>query len=147
MRDIQNIPLSKQSFITRPQIENGDVVWSARYNLPVTTTNKRRALSPQEVELDGGFLTLHIVLETCIIYFMHKFNMSVVFSFFIFLDWRLRFEPALQNETHMRASILDIGPPIPSTWSSGRCFIAPSKVESENVDCYVEAGILHLGSN
>ena len=52
---------------------------------------------------------------------MHKFKKSFYFIFYfisIFLDWRLGFEPslqlkgqnlrALQNETHMRASILTI---------------------------------------
>ena len=64
---LQNIPLSKQPFKTQPQIENEDVTWSPQYNLPATRTNKRRALSLQEVELDGWFLILHIVLETCTI--------------------------------------------------------------------------------
>ena len=44
---------------------NEDITWSPQYNLLVTRTNKRRALSLQEVELDGWFLILHIVLETC----------------------------------------------------------------------------------
>jgi hypothetical protein len=111
---LQNIPLSKQPFKTQPQIEIEDVTWSPQYNPPTTKTNKRRALSLQDVELEGWFLILRIVLETCIIYVMHKFNMSFVFHS-IFLDWRLGFEPVLQlkswnlralhNETHMRASI------------------------------------------
>ena len=63
----QNIPLSKQPFKTQPQIENEEVTWSPQYNLPATSTNKRRALSLQEVDLDGRFLILHVVLETCII--------------------------------------------------------------------------------
>ena len=62
---LQNIPLSKQPFQTQPQIENEDVTWSPWYNMPATRTNERRALSIQEVELDGWFLILHIVLETC----------------------------------------------------------------------------------
>ena len=48
-----------------PELKNEDVTWSPQYNLPTTRTNKRRALSLQEVELDGWFLILHIVLETC----------------------------------------------------------------------------------
>jgi hypothetical protein len=54
---LQNIPLSKQPFRMQPQTENEDVTWSPQYNLPTTRTNKRRALSLQEVELDGWFLT------------------------------------------------------------------------------------------
>ena len=61
---IQNIPLSKQPFKMQPQIENEDVTWSSQYNLPTTRTHKRKALPLQEVELDGWFLILHIVLET-----------------------------------------------------------------------------------
>ena len=62
---LQNIPLSKQPSKTQPQIENEDVTWSPWYNMPGTRTNKRQAMSIQEVELDGWFLILHIVLETC----------------------------------------------------------------------------------
>ena len=62
---LQNIPLPKQPLKTQPQIVNEDVTWSPQCNLPITRTNKRRALSLQEVELDGSFLFLHIVLETC----------------------------------------------------------------------------------
>ena len=49
----------------QPQIENDDFTRSPQYNMPATRTNKRRALSLQEVELDDWFLILHIVLETC----------------------------------------------------------------------------------
>ena len=59
---------------------------SPRYNLPTTRTNERTSLSLQEVELDDGwFLVLHSVLETCTdhIIFMHKFNVSFVFHFYI----------------------------------------------------------------
>ena len=72
----------------------------------------------KEVELNGWFLILHNILQTCIIWFMHKFNMNFFNFISIFLDWRLRFEPTLQlkgwnlrahqNETHMRTSILNI---------------------------------------
>ena len=48
---------------TQPQIENEGITWSPQYNMPVRRTNKRRPLSLQEVELDGWFLILHIVLE------------------------------------------------------------------------------------
>jgi hypothetical protein len=64
---LQNIPLSKQSFKTQLQIENEDVTWSPQYEMSATRTNKRRALSLQEVGLDGWFFILHIILETCII--------------------------------------------------------------------------------
>ena len=80
---LQNIPLSKQSFKTQPQTENEDVTWSPQHNPPTTGTNKRRASSLQEAELDGWFLILHIVLETWTIECMHKFNMSFVFRFYI----------------------------------------------------------------
>ena len=73
---LPNIPLSKYE----------DITWSPRYNLPATRTNKRRALSLQEVELDGWFLILHIVLETYTIEFMHKFKMNYVYSWIDVLD-------------------------------------------------------------
>jgi hypothetical protein len=50
-----------------PNLKNEDIVWSPQYNLPATRTNERRALSLQEVQLDGWILILHIVLETCTI--------------------------------------------------------------------------------
>ena len=62
---LQNIPLSKQPFKTQPQIENEDITWNPQYTLPTIRINKHRALSLQEVELDGWFLILHIILETC----------------------------------------------------------------------------------
>ena len=52
---LQNIPLSRQPF----------KIYLSQYNLPITRTNKCRTLSLQEMELDGRFLILHIVLETC----------------------------------------------------------------------------------
>ena len=80
---LQNIPLSKQHFKTQSEIENEDVTWNPQYNPPITRTNKRRAVSLQEVEFDGCFLILHTVLETCTVQFMHKFNMSLIFYFYI----------------------------------------------------------------
>ena len=62
--EIWPLTLSKQPFKMQPQIENDVVTWSPQYNLPATRINKCRALSPQEVELDGWILILHIVLET-----------------------------------------------------------------------------------
>ena len=50
---LQNTPPSKQPFKTQPQIENADVTLSSQYKLPNTRTNKHRALSLQELELDG----------------------------------------------------------------------------------------------
>jgi hypothetical protein len=64
---LQNIYISKQPFQTQPQIENEDVTWSCQYDMSAIRTNKHRALSPQEMELDGWFLLLHMVLETCAI--------------------------------------------------------------------------------
>ena len=76
--------LKTQPFKTQPHIEIEDVTWwSPQYNLLVTRTSKRRALSLQEVESDGRFLVLHIVLDTCTIWFIYKFNMSYVFHFYI----------------------------------------------------------------
>ena len=60
-----------------------DVTWTPQFTLLGTNTNKRRALPIQEVELDGWFSILHIVVETCTIYFMHKFKMGFVFRFYI----------------------------------------------------------------
>ena len=61
------LPLLRQPFKTQPQIENEDVIWNPQYNLPATKINQCKALSLQEVELDGWFLILHIVLEICTI--------------------------------------------------------------------------------
>ena len=78
---------------------------------PATGVNKRiRTLSLPEVELDGWFLILRVVLETCTMWFMHKFWYEFWVSISIFLDWRLGFERDLRCETHMRASILNIAP-------------------------------------
>jgi hypothetical protein len=70
------------------------------------------------VELDGWFLITHIVLKTCIMWNSCTSLVWVLCFISIFLDWRLGFEPtlqlktwnlrALQNETRMRASILNI---------------------------------------
>ena len=46
---LQIIPLLKQPFKTQPSIENEDVTWSPQYNMPTIRTNKRRALSLQEM--------------------------------------------------------------------------------------------------
>ena len=58
---LRNIPLSKQPFKMQPQIEDEDVTWSRQCDMLATRTNKRRALSLQEVKVDGWFLILHIV--------------------------------------------------------------------------------------
>ena len=87
---LQNIPLSKQPFKTQPQIDNEDITWSPRYNLLVTRTNKRMALSLQEVELDGGFLILftlywkHVPYNSCT-----RLIRAFVFHFYIlgFMSW------------------------------------------------------------
>jgi hypothetical protein len=86
---LRNIPLSKQPFQNATLNWNEDVIWSLQCTLPTTITNKCRALSLQEVELDGRFLILHIVPETCTISVMHTFNMSIVFYFYIlrFTSW------------------------------------------------------------
>ena len=80
---LQNIPLSKQPFKPQSQIEIKDVTWSPQCNPPATRTNKRRALSLQDVDLHGWLLILHIVLEMRTIQFMHQFNTSFVFHFYI----------------------------------------------------------------
>jgi hypothetical protein len=45
--------------------------------------HKRRALSLQEVELDGWFLILHVVMETCIIW---KYSTSLIWVFLFHFD-------------------------------------------------------------
>ena len=82
---LQNISLSKQPFETQPRPTNEDITWSPPYNLPATITNKRRALSLQVVEWHCWCLILHIVqyCKTCTILFMHEFNVSFVFRFYI----------------------------------------------------------------
>jgi hypothetical protein len=90
------IPLSKQPFKTQPQIENEDVTWSPQYKLPVTRTNKVRAMWLQGVELDGWFLILpalywkQVSCNSCtsLVWVLHFIS--------IFLDWCLGFEPTLQ---------------------------------------------------
>ena len=116
---LQNTPLSKQFFKTQPQIENEDVTWSPQYNMPATRTNKSRALSLQEVELDGWSLIRQIiVLKTCTYNSYTSFNVSFVFHSYILgsTSWiwtnastkGLKLS-ALRNETHTKASILNIG--------------------------------------
>ena len=115
---LQNIPLSKQPCKTQPQIEYEDVTWSPQYNLLTTRTKKRRALSLQEVKLDGWFLILHIMLETCTTLFMHKFNMGLIFHFYTLgltsWIWRSSSTETLKFKspskwTLVRASILNTG--------------------------------------
>ena len=116
------IPLSKPSSLqnaTHPKLKNEDVTWSPQYNMPATRTNKHcRALPLQEVEVDAWFLSLHIVQEHVYHIIHAQVQCEFCISFvYIFLDGRLVFEPArqlndwnlraLQNETHMRASILN----------------------------------------
>ena len=67
---LQNIPLPKQPFKTQPQIENEGVTLLEVLDIicpPQEPTSVGRALSLQEVELNGWFLLFHIVLQTCII--------------------------------------------------------------------------------
>ena len=52
-----------QPFEMQPRIEHEDVAWRPPYNVPATRTSMRKALSLQEVEADGWFLILNIVLE------------------------------------------------------------------------------------
>ena len=111
--DLQNTPLSRQPFKTQPWIENEDVTWSLQYNLPTTPTNKHTTFSLQEVEFDGWFLTLHIELETCTIWFMYKFNTSLVFHFCI-----LR----LTSWIWTNASTEQVKLESPSKWNSNEGF-------------------------
>ena len=105
--DFQNIPHSKQSFKKQPQIENEDVTWSPQYNLPVTRTNKRRALVTTRSKVrwfilkSSHYTGKHVPYNSCTSFIW------VLYFISISLDWRLGFEAALQNETHMRASILN----------------------------------------
>ena len=74
----------------QPQIENEDTTWRPWCNLPATRTNKCRASSLQEVELDGWFLILHIVLKH-VPYNSCTSLIWVLYFISIFLDWRLGF--------------------------------------------------------
>ena len=122
---LQNISLSKLPFKTQPQIENEAVTWSPQYNMLATRTNKCRALSLQEVELDGSILILHIVMETCTTWFMHKFNMSFVFHFYVFglMSWIW---------TSPSAEALKFGSP--SKWNSYEGFNLEHWVDVTHVD-------------
>ena len=94
---LRNIPLSKQPFKTQPQSENENLPWGHEYNLPDRRSNKCRALSLQEVELESWFLILHIVLETCTLLFMHKFNTSfVLHSYFLGLTSWIWTNPSIE---------------------------------------------------
>ena len=97
-----------QPFKMQPQIENEQVTWSPQYNVLATRINKRRAVSLQEVELEW------LILNPSHLYWQHvPYNsctsLTWVLSIIIpmFLDWWLGFELALQNEIHMRPSILN----------------------------------------
>ena len=109
---LQNIPLSKQ-----PQIENEDDTWSPRYYLPATRTNKSRGIVTTRSRVRGlipkpSHCTWNMY-DSCT-----SLN-KVLYFISIYLDWRLGFEPTLQlngwnlwlrglqNETHVRASILN----------------------------------------
>ena len=114
---LQSIPLSKQPFKTQPQIENKDTTRRRQYNCPPhARTNKHRALSLQEVELDGWFLILRIIYRKLVPYNSCTSWIWVMCFISILLYWRHEFElalqlkswnlRALQNETRMRAPIL-----------------------------------------
>ena len=117
-------------FKTQPQIENENVTWSRpQYNLPTTRINKRRALSLQKAESDGRFSILHNHTRTHVPYDSCTSLTWVLYFITVFLDWRLGLEQALQlkswnlraiqNETRMRASILNsaiYGTPLPKPW-------------------------------
>ena len=76
---LQILRVSKQPSKMQPQTKNEDITWSPQYNRSATWTNKRRALSLQEVELDGWFLILHIVLE----HMYHIIHAQVSYEFCI----------------------------------------------------------------
>ena len=63
----------------QPQIENEDVTWSPQYNMPVTRTNKRRALPLQEIELDDWFFNS----SHCIRNMYHIIHAQVYYEFYI----------------------------------------------------------------
>ena len=87
-----------------------NAIWPFKIYLCQNNSSKCNPKLKMKTSLE---VILHIVLETCTIQFIHKFNTRS-----IFLDWRLGFElalqlkgwnlRALQNETHMRASIVNI---------------------------------------
>ena len=98
---LQNIPLSKQPFKTHSQIENEDVTWTPQYNMPATRTNKHRALSLQEAELDGWFVNSSHC--TKIMYHMIHAQVLIWVLYFIsiFLDWRFRFDQLFNWSTEI----------------------------------------------
>ena len=94
---LQNIPFSQNNPSKRnPKLKMKTSLEVLDLICPPTRTNKRMALSLQEVELDGCFVTLQIVLKTCTIEFMHNFNASLNFIF-IFLNWWLGLEPTFST--------------------------------------------------
>ena len=116
---LQNISLLKQPFKRQPRIENEDVTWSLQYNLHATRTNKRRTFVTTRSRVRWFILKFSHCTKNMYHIIHTQINMSSFFPISIFLDRRLRFEPtlqlkgwnlkALQNETHMRASILNVG--------------------------------------
>ena len=64
---LQNTPRSKQPFKTQPKLKMKMSPDILNNYIPAARTNKRRALSLQEVELGSEFLILYIILKTCTI--------------------------------------------------------------------------------
>ena len=64
---LPNIPLSLKLALQNatPNLKLKTSLEVLNKNLLATRINERRALSLQEVELDGSFLILHIVMKTC----------------------------------------------------------------------------------
>ena len=97
---LQNIPLSKHHFKMQFRIENEDgVTWNPQFNLPTTRINKHtRALSLQEVELDGWLYSSYCIKNMYHIKFMYKFNTRYVFRFYIIrlMSW-IRTNPSTQG--------------------------------------------------
>ena len=56
---------SSMPFKMQPQLEIEDITWSPQYNMHATRINEHRALLLHEMELNGWFLILHIVLKKC----------------------------------------------------------------------------------
>ena len=82
---LRNIPSENNSTKRNPKLKMKTSLEVLNINLFATGTNKRMELSLQEVGLDGSFFILYVVLKTCTISFMHKFNMSFFLSLISFL--------------------------------------------------------------
>ena len=87
-----------------PKLKIEDVTWSPQCALLGTRTNKHKALSKQEVELDGWCVSNSSHCTENMFHIIHaRVPYECCISFLCSWIWNLS---ALHNETHMMASIL-----------------------------------------